>query len=92
MLEFLLFWAIPRKDTNSLAHKLINKFGSVSAVFDAPYNSLLEIDGVGESAAVFLKLIPNIARIYEEGKFLLKSKVPNMEECCQKLVLKFFFT
>lgn len=89
VLEFLLFWAIPRKDTNILAHELINKFGSIASVFDAPYNSLLEIDGVGESTAIFLKLIPSIARIYEEEKFLTKSKIPTMEECCQKLVLKF---
>jgi len=89
VLEFLLFWAIPRKDTNVLSHELINKFGSIASVFDAPYASLVEMNGVGESVAIFLKLIPNIARIYEEEKFLIKSKIPTMEECCQKLVLKF---
>ena len=36
VLEFLLYWAIPRKDTNTIAHSLIDKFGSISSVFDAP--------------------------------------------------------
>ena len=37
-LELLLFWSIPRKDTNELAHKLINKFGSITAVFGHALN------------------------------------------------------
>ena len=40
VLEVLLYYAIPRKDTNSTAHKLIDEFGSISAVIDAPYESL----------------------------------------------------
>ena len=36
VLELLLFYAIPRKDTNEIGHRLINHFGSISAVFDAP--------------------------------------------------------
>lgn len=89
VLEFLLYWAIPRKDTNTIAHSLINKFGSISSVFDAPYKFLLEVNGVGENVAIFLKLIPQIARIYEENKYMINKPIPSMEECCQKLVLKF---
>jgi len=88
-LEFALFWAIPRRDTHSLAHRLINEFGSVAAVFDAPIRLLTEVDGIGESTAIFLKLIPQLARIYQEDKFSFKKKIPTLEECCHKLVLKF---
>ena len=40
ILELLLFYSIPQKDTNETAHLLIDKFGSLRAVFDAPYEEL----------------------------------------------------
>lgn len=89
IIELLLFWSIPRKDTNIIAHDLIKKFGSISAVFDASYKSLLEIDGIGENSATLLKLIPQLARVYQESKFLVDKKAPTLEECYDKLVLKF---
>lgn len=64
ILELALFYAIPRKDTNEIAHRLIDAFGSVSGVFNAPYEQLLEIEGIGENAACFIKLIPELARCY----------------------------
>ena len=88
-LELLLFWAIPRKDTNELAHKLINKFGSITAVFDAPIKILKEIEGIGENSAIFLKLMPEIARIYQEDKHMINKKVPSLEDCYNKLVSEF---
>ena len=39
IVELLLFYGIPRKDTNDIAHKLLNRFGSFSAMFDAPLES-----------------------------------------------------
>lgn len=64
VLELLLFYSIPRQDTNELAHRLIERFGSLSAVFEAPYARLLEVKGVGENTAALLKLIPGMARVY----------------------------
>lgn len=64
ILEFLLFYSVPRADTNELAHRLIDKFGSIRGVFDAPYEALTEVDGVGENSAVLLKLIPSLVRTY----------------------------
>ncbi len=71
VLELLLFYAIPRGDVNPLAHELINKFGSLSAVFDAPESELLEVPGVGENAARLIKLIPQVSRRYliSRGEF-----------------------
>ena len=54
VLELLLYYAIPRKDTNELAHRLLQKFGSLQNVFSAPLEELAKVDGVGESAALFL--------------------------------------
>lgn len=64
ILELALFYAIPRKDTNEIAHRLIDTFGSVSGVFNASYEQLLEVNGIGENAACFIKLIPELARCY----------------------------
>lgn len=64
-LELLLFFGIPRKDTNPIAHELLSRFGSFSAVFDAPVEELMKVSGMTESAAVLIKLVPAIARRYE---------------------------
>ncbi len=63
-LELLLFFAIPQRDVNELAHTLINHYGSFAGVLDASYADLLKQDGVGEHTAVLLKLIPALARRY----------------------------
>ena len=65
LLELLLFYAIPYKDTNELAHRLLDHFGSFSAVLDADYNQLLEVKGVGLNTASLLTLIPGLCRRYQ---------------------------
>ena len=67
-LELLLFYAIPQRDTNELAHKLIHAFGSLSAVFDAPVESLMQVGGIGENTAVLIKLIPAMYGKYARSK------------------------
>ena len=64
ILELLLFYSTPRSDTNELAHNLINQFGSLNGVFDAPYESLLDVKGIGEHSAVLLKLVPEAVKRY----------------------------
>ncbi len=63
VLELLLFYAIPQRDTNPLAHKLINRFGSVSGVLNAPVYELCEVDGISEHTATLIKLIPAIGEL-----------------------------
>ena len=63
-LELLLFYAIPQRDTNGIAHDLIQRFGSISRVMDASVEELMTVDGIGERAAVLLKLVPALARSY----------------------------
>ena len=64
ILEFILFYAIPRKDTNELAHVLIDTFGSLKGVFDAPYEELIKVTGIGPNTAALLKLVPSLTRTY----------------------------
>ena len=61
-LELLLYYAIPRKDTNPIAHALMERYGSLSAVLTAPVEDLKKVEGVGESAAILLKLAPQLYR------------------------------
>ena len=61
-LELLLQFAIPRRDTNPIAHALLERFGSLQEVFDASEQELLQVEGIGPSAAVLLRLVPQIVK------------------------------
>lgn len=64
VLELLLFYSIPRRDTNEIAHRLVDRFGSLSGVFEADYEELLKVEGIGANSASLIKLIPEISRRY----------------------------
>ena len=64
-LELLLFYAIPRKDTDPIAHGLLERFGSLSAVFDASARELMEVPGVGPNAAALITMIPQLNKKIE---------------------------
>ena len=68
VLEFLLFFANPRGDTNPIAHTLLNHFGDIQSVFEASYEELLEINGIGENAAILILSIPHFSREYLSSK------------------------
>lgn len=68
LLEFILFHTVPRKDTNELAHLLIDKFGSFSGVFDASVEDLASVKGMTENSAYLLKSIIPISRAYSIDK------------------------
>ncbi len=68
VLELLLFYVLPRQDTNPIAHALLDYFGSLEAVFEAPLEELMKVSGVGENTATLLKLIPAVSRRYEMSK------------------------
>ena len=68
VLELLLFYVIPQQDTNPLAHRLINHFGSLSAVMDADTEDIIKVSGVKDYSASILKLIPEISTYYHLDK------------------------
>jgi len=65
VLELLLFYTMPYKDTNELAHKLVDHFGSFSGVLNADYEDLMSVEGVGPHTACMLALLPEIFRRYQ---------------------------
>ncbi len=64
VLELLLFSVIPRANTNPIAHRLLARFGSLSAVLEADPRDLATVEGMGARAASFLTLMPPLTRRY----------------------------
>lgn len=69
ILELVLFYALPRVDTNEYAHMLIQHFGSLSAVFDAPVEELMKCRGITENGACLIKMFLPLVNAYNEDKY-----------------------
>ncbi len=87
-LEMYLFYAIPRKDTNPLAHRLLDRYMNIGGVCDAPIDELESEFGLSESAAVFLKMLPEMSRLYNESK-MSDDNVIDYENLGEKFKAKF---
>ncbi len=72
ILELLLTYCIPRKDTKPIAKELLNKFKSLDNVFKASFDKLSAIDGLGKNSIAFLKLIGDLPSIIYKDE--LKNK------------------
>jgi DNA repair protein RadC len=90
VLELLLFYALPRVDVNPLVHNLINRFGSLAAVFDAPIDELIKVDGVGRNTATLIKLMPQVARRYMISRASLSDILDTTEKAGRYLLPRFF--
>ena len=62
--ELLLYYTLPRRDTNPLAHRLLDRFGSLKKLMEAQVDELLEVDGVGASTAALFCLVRELNRRY----------------------------
>ncbi len=62
VLELLLFYAIPRANTNPIAHKLLERFGSLYAVMNASFDELCEVDQVGPASAALIRTVADVVR------------------------------
>ncbi len=69
VLEMLLFFCIPMKDTNELAHKMIREFGTLVGLFEADPKDISRRCGVSENTAILISLIPSLSRRYFKGKW-----------------------
>ena len=61
-LELLLFYAIPQKDVNPIAHELLDRFGSLDGVFAASHQELCSVKGIKDGTAALIRLVPQILR------------------------------
>lgn len=68
VLELMLTYTIPQRDTNELAHNLIKKYNGFAGVFDADHSDLINNNQVGEETALFLSMLPDFVDIYLQEK------------------------
>ena len=84
-LELLLFYAIPQKDTKTLARDLLNHFGTFHGVLEASPEQLQQIPGVGENTALYLNLIREAGRYYQVDRGRQTETINSLEECGEYL-------
>ena len=68
LLELLLSFALPRIDTRPLAAELIERFGTITRVFDASIKELTQIEGIRQHTAILIVMLPELSRRYLSGK------------------------
>ena len=90
VLELLLFYSVPRKDTNEIAHALLEKFGTLAQVLDANPADLEKVPGMGSSSALFLKLLIAAGRRYQISRTESASILRTVEQCGAYLQPRFF--
>ena len=89
-LELLLFYGIVRKDTNPIAHALLDHFGSLSQVLEASTEELQKVKGISEHAAILLQLIPQLGRYYQVDCSQRVEILTSLDACGAYLVPRFF--
>ena len=87
-LEFLMLYGMPHKNGSDIAEKLISICGSLSSVMDAPYDLLTE-HGITENAAVLIKMVPQVSRIYLDDKHKIDDKTGKRVSLEYKMVTGF---
>ncbi len=88
ILEMLLFYSVPRKDTNEIAHELINHFGSLSGVLEASEDELVKIKGISENSAILIRMMLPLFNEYSKDTSRQK-KLNTPEECGKYFVSRF---
>ncbi len=89
VLEVALYYAIARQDTNAIAHRLLERFGSLSAVLEAPKTELMQVEGVGEKAAELIGLFLQMERRHMINRAGTETILDTTNKCAQYM-LPFF--
>ena len=90
VLELLLFYSVPRVDTNPIAHALLERFGDLAQVLEAPVAELMKVPGVGEKSATFLALVNDVGRYYQVCRASRPTILTTVEQCGRYLVPRFY--
>ncbi len=85
LLELILFFAVPRKDTNEIAHELLNEFGSLPNVLNANPQYLKSFKNMTANASFLLKLIKDISYKYYVNDEFFKEIIDSEEKLCEFL-------
>ncbi len=86
VLELLLFYAIPRRDTNELAHRLLDEFGTLDNVLNAPIEALSRVEGMGENSALLIRLVHDVhTYVPDQPK---RKPILNSTQACTNYAMK----
>lgn len=88
-LEYVLYLTNAQKDTNGIAHDLIDRFGDFAAVLEASEEELCTVEGVGPSTARMLHLLPQISRYYGRSRTSTTRCIKTTEQMGRYLMAKF---
>ena len=80
ILELLLFYANSRKDTNPIAHELLDTFGSLKGVLEARPEMLMNVEGIGPQAATLISMVVPLTRVWNRCAMAAPDKIGNSRE------------
>ena len=90
LLEMLLFYGIPQKDTAGIARELIKRFGDFSGVLDANIDDLVSVKGMTRNAASLIKLMRPVGRSYIISKFKQREVLKSLQDIGNYIMTRFF--
>lgn len=88
-LEMLLFYVIPRRDTTPIARALLDRFGALVDVLDAPVEELAKIEGMGVNSAQYLHFLMAVYRYYFSQRSREDVVLDTVEKCGEYLAPRF---
>lgn len=86
VLEILLYNTIPRRDTNEIAHRLMERFDTLQAVFDASEEELLKVQGVTVHSAELIRMYQQLRRRLRIQKREAEKILSSTEKCAAYLL------
>ena len=89
MLEYLLYFTITRRDTNPIAHALLERFGDFAGVLEADEEELCLVEGMGPASARFLHLLPQISACYHRSLTRDRRRLQTVEQMGEYLMARF---
>ncbi|MBT3318421.1 MAG: DNA repair protein RadC [Clostridia bacterium] len=90
VLEYMLFYALPRVNTNDIAHRLLKKFGSLAGVLEAGEADIALVKGMGDKSAAYLTMFPDLLRAYKKSKIGRKPALRSIKQACEFCVAMLF--
>ncbi len=89
LVELLLFFGVAQKDTNPLAHRLIDTFGTIREILSADRDVLMRVEGMTPGAATLLKLVGDLRRYCAEEEMPMGTSLADIEDQVKFLMPKF---
>lgn len=89
MLEYLLYFTITRRDTNPIAHALLERFGDFAGVLEADEEELCLVEGMGPTSARFLHLLPQVSACYHRSLTRDRRRLQTVEQMGEYLMARF---